>query len=101
MLGSSEPYAPEPWFWSDQYDCKLQIAGLNTGYDQTVTRPGLRAGGQSVWYYRNGTFIAVDAMNDPRAYMQGKRWLAEGITPDPDRIADATEDLKALGIRED
>jgi 3-phenylpropionate/trans-cinnamate dioxygenase ferredoxin reductase subunit len=88
MLGSTEPYAPSPWFWSDQYDCKLQIAGLHAGHDRTVTRPGSRAGGQSVWYYAGDRLVAVDAMNDPKAYMTGKRWLEAGVSPDPARIGD-------------
>jgi 3-phenylpropionate/trans-cinnamate dioxygenase ferredoxin reductase subunit len=94
MLGSTEPYAPSPWFWSDQYDCKLQIAGLNAGYRRTVTRPGSRPGGRSVWYFGEGGLLAVDAMNDPKAYMQGKRWLETGVSPDLGRIADATVDLR-------
>jgi 3-phenylpropionate/trans-cinnamate dioxygenase ferredoxin reductase component len=94
MLGSTEPYAPSPWFWSDQYDCKLQIAGLHAGHDRTVTRPGSRPGGQSVWYYAGDRLLAVDAMNDPKAYMTGKRWLEAGISPDAGRIADPATDLR-------
>lgn len=97
MLGATDDYRPYPWFWSDQYDCKLQIAGLNTGYDQTITRPGSRPGGQSVWYYRQNTLLAVDAMNDPKAYMQAKRWIEAGHSPDPIRIAEPKTDLKTLG----
>jgi 3-phenylpropionate/trans-cinnamate dioxygenase ferredoxin reductase component len=95
MLGSTEPYLPSPWFWSDQYDCKLQIAGLNAGYARTVARPGSRPGGRSVWYFGERGLLAVDAMNDPRAYMQGKRWLETGVSPDPARIADPAVDLRA------
>src|SRR5690606_3230309 len=94
MLGSTETYAPSPWFWSDQYDCKLQIAGLHAGHDRTVLRPGSRAGGQSVWYYAADRLLAVDAMNDPKAYMTGKRWLEAGVSPDPARIADPAIDLR-------
>ncbi|MFN3961311.1 MAG: NAD(P)/FAD-dependent oxidoreductase, partial [Parvularculaceae bacterium] len=50
LAGGSEPYRPKPWFWSDQYDVKLQIAGFNLGYDETVTRPGAREGSLSIWY---------------------------------------------------
>lgn len=96
MLGKPVDYVPAPWFWSDQYDVKLQIAGLNRGYDRVVTRPGSRAGAMSVWYYRDTSFLAVDAMNEPRAYMSGKRWLDAGVTPDPARIADPSIDLKTL-----
>jgi 3-phenylpropionate/trans-cinnamate dioxygenase ferredoxin reductase subunit len=94
MLGSTAPYAPSPWFWSDQYDCKLQIAGLHAGYTRAVARPGTRPGGRSVWYFGEGDLLAVDAMNDPKAYMQGKRWLEAGVSPEPARIADPGVDLR-------
>lgn len=94
MLGAAVAYDPVPWFWSDQYDVKLQIAGLNAGYDRAVTRPGAREGAQSVWYFGADTLLAVDAMNDPRAYMSAKRWLEAGVSPDPARIADPAWDLK-------
>jgi len=98
MLGATEPYDPVPWFWSDQYDVKLQIAGLNRGYDQVVLRPGKRPGSQSVWYYRQGALIAVDAMNDALAYAFGKKALESGKTIAPERAADPAVDLKtALG----
>lgn len=97
MLGADAAYDPTPWFWSDQYDVKLQIAGWNAGHDRIVTRPGSRPGGLSVWYYRAGRLIAVDAMSDARAYMTGKRWIEGGVSPDPDRLADAGLELAALG----
>ncbi|MEL6599200.1 MAG: FAD-dependent oxidoreductase [Pseudomonadota bacterium] len=96
MLGSDAPYVPHPWFWSDQFDIKLQIAGLNAGYDRTVLRPGARAGTLSVWYYRGAQLLAVDAMNDPRSYMMGKRMIENGISPDPALVADPESDLKSL-----
>ena len=96
MLGRPAAYVPKPWFWSDQYDVKLQIAGLGAGFEATVTRPGARPGSQSVWYFRQGRLIAVDAMNDPRAYMTGKRWIEAGLSPDPAALADPAADLKAL-----
>ena len=95
MLGDPAPYVPKPWFWSDQYDCKLQIAGLNTGFDRTITRPGSRPGGLSVWYFAGNRLLAVDAMNDPKAYMTGKRWIEAGQSPLPERIADAETDLRS------
>ena len=93
ILGADAPYAPFPWFWSDQYDVSLQIAGLNTSHDRVVVR---EAGGRSHWYYAGGTFLAVDAMNDARAYMVGKRLLEAGRSPDPAAVADPATDLKAL-----
>ncbi|MDA0923996.1 MAG: FAD/NAD(P)-binding oxidoreductase [Proteobacteria bacterium] len=94
ILGANEPYHPEPWFWSDQYDVKLQIAGLNTGYDSVVLRDAGAA--RSHWYYAGDRLLAVDAMNDPRGYMIGKRLIAAGISPDPVVVADTAQDLKPL-----
>ncbi len=94
MLGAGRAYAPMPWFWSDQYDVKLQIAGLNTGYDRIVTRQVGAA--RSHWYFRGESFLAVDAMNDPRGYMVGKRLLEAGKTPDAAALADPATDLKTL-----
>ncbi|AAV96958.1 FAD-dependent oxidoreductase [Ruegeria pomeroyi] len=95
MQGAGKDYVAQPWFWSDQYDVKLQIAGLNTGYDRVVTRPGE---GQTVsfWYYTGDQLVAVDAMNDPRAYMVGKRLIDSGKTADPAIVADPAADLKPL-----
>jgi 3-phenylpropionate/trans-cinnamate dioxygenase ferredoxin reductase subunit len=96
MLGDETPYVARPWFWSDQYDVKLQIAGLNTGWQRTTVRPGARPGSQSVWYWQGDRLLSVDAMNDPRAYMAGKRWIEAGVSPDPAAVADPATDLKAL-----
>ena len=96
MLGANRPYQPMPWFWSDQYDVKLQIAGLNNGYDHVVTRPGEKGGAVSFWYYNKASLLAVDAANDPRAYMIGKRLIEAGKSPAIDVIEDPKSDLKAL-----
>lgn len=96
MLGAAEPYVARPWFWSDQYEVKLQIAGLNAGWDRTLTRAGAREGSQSVWYLADGRLVAVDAMNDPRAYMLGKRWIEAGVTPGLAGLVDPGADLKKL-----
>jgi len=95
MLGAAKPYEAKPWFWSDQYDCKLQIAGLNTGYDTIVTR-GPDAEAVSFWYYKGDTLLAVDAMNDPRAYMVGKRLIEMGKSPAKSAIQDPATALKDL-----
>lgn len=94
MLGAGKPYLPMPWFWSDQYDMKLQIAGLNTGYDRVVTR--ISGASRSHWYFRGETFLAVDALNDPRGYMVGKRLLETGKQPAAEALADPATDLKSL-----
>jgi 3-phenylpropionate/trans-cinnamate dioxygenase ferredoxin reductase subunit len=83
-----------PRFWSDQYDAKLQIAGLGTGHDRIVVR---RSGdGVSLWYYRDGSLLAVDAINDPRAYLVGGRLIEAGVSPDPSAIENPATQLKAL-----
>ena len=94
MLGAQKAYHATPWFWSDQYDVKLQIAGLNQGFENVVTR--IREAGRSHWYYKAGQVLAVDAMNDPRAYMVAKRLIEAGKTADPALVADPGSDLKAL-----
>ncbi len=103
IMGAEAPYTARPWFWSDQFDVKLQIAGLNTGYDRIVTRraadgvTGAHEGGVvSFWYYRGDTLLALDAMNDPRAYMVGKRLIEMGKSPDPAAVTDPALDLKTL-----
>jgi 3-phenylpropionate/trans-cinnamate dioxygenase ferredoxin reductase subunit len=95
ITGAGQPYEAKPWFWSDQYDCKLQIAGINTGYDSIVTR-GPEGEAVSFWYYRGDTLQAVDAMNDARGYMVGKRLIDQGRSPEKARIADLGTVLKDL-----
>jgi 3-phenylpropionate/trans-cinnamate dioxygenase ferredoxin reductase component len=94
MLGAGQPYQAKPWFWSDQFDLKLQIAGLNTGYDRIATRKG-EGDAVSFWYYRGADLLAVDAMNDPRAYMVGKRLIETGKSPLAEAVV-AAPDIKAL-----
>lgn len=96
LAGGVEPYAPKPWFWSDQYDVKLQIAGFNLGYDETLVRPGAREGAVSIWYFRQGKLVAVDAVNDAKAYVTAKKMLETGINPDRTLLADPATDLKQL-----
>jgi 3-phenylpropionate/trans-cinnamate dioxygenase ferredoxin reductase subunit len=96
MLGHDVAYRARPWFWSDQYDVKLQIAGLNSGWERTVVRLGVRPGSQSVWYYAGRKLLAVDAMNDPRAYMTAKRWIEAGVSPVAEAVEDPAADLRTL-----
>ncbi len=95
IMGADKAYVAKPWFWSDQYDVKLQIAGLNTGYENVITR---RSDDTSVafWYYRGDTLLAVDAMNDPRGFMIGRRLIEAGKSPAPDLIENPETDMKAL-----
>ena len=77
ILGNPAAYDPVPWFWSDQYDVKLQIAGLSEGYDSCETVGDVNAGRFSVEYRRHGRLIAVDAANEARAHMVARRRIAE------------------------
>ncbi|MEP1442657.1 MAG: FAD-dependent oxidoreductase [Hyphomicrobiales bacterium] len=95
ICGQSETYLAKPWFWSDQYATKLQIAGLNLGYDDVVIRE-LNEGSQSVWYFSGDTLLAVDAMNAPRDYLVSKRMVEAGKSPSKAEVADPNTDLKAL-----
>lgn len=95
IAGKGQPYVAKPWFWSDQYETKLQIAGLNQGYDHVVTRGPGAAGDYSVWYFKGETLLAVDAMNAATAYMVGKRLIDAEKSVPPARVASADEDMKA------
>jgi 3-phenylpropionate/trans-cinnamate dioxygenase ferredoxin reductase subunit len=77
LLGKPQSYDPVPWFWSDQYELKLQMAGLSEGYDDAKTVGDVAEAKFSVEYRRNGKLIAVDAVNDGRAYMSGRKRIAE------------------------
>lgn len=95
IMGAGKEYVATPWFWSDQYEVKLQIAGLNAGYDRIVTRK-TDADSISFWYFQGDRLLAVDAMNDPRAYMVGKRLIEAGKSPAGEVLSDPTVDLKTL-----
>jgi 3-phenylpropionate/trans-cinnamate dioxygenase ferredoxin reductase subunit len=96
IMGKGRQYSARPWFWSDQYNVKLQIAGLNTGFNYVVERGGVDSLQRSVWYYRDHDLVAVDAMNDARSYIIGRRMLDNGYSPSPDHVANTLFDLKAL-----
>jgi len=98
LAGQDASYTALPWFWSDQYDCKLQIVGLNHGHDRAVVRPGADSSSLSVWYYRGERLIAVDAMNEPRSYAYGRKLIEAGRHPPAELIADPATDLKALAM---
>jgi 3-phenylpropionate/trans-cinnamate dioxygenase ferredoxin reductase subunit len=98
LMGTSEPYHAVPWFWSDQADLKLQIAGLSTGYDQTVVRGNPDDEKFSVLYFREGRLIAIDTVNDAPDYMAVRRALGDGQTIDPATASDTSVKLKTLVI---
>ena len=96
ILGANLDYKPVPWFWSDQYEVKLQIAGLNNGYNQIISRANKANFSISNWYYNDDTLLAVDAINDSRAYMVGKRLLEAGKSPSKSQLSLLEIDLKDL-----
>ncbi|SSX47441.1 NAD(P)/FAD-dependent oxidoreductase [Ciceribacter sp. T2.26MG-112.2] len=77
MLGKTRDYKPVPWFWSDQYDTKLQIVGLNRGYDSVVAKRAERTFAH--WYLRDGVVVAVDTINDGRTYMAARKLFEKGV----------------------
>jgi 3-phenylpropionate/trans-cinnamate dioxygenase ferredoxin reductase subunit len=98
LAGEDVRYTALPWFWSDQYDCKLQIVGLNHGHNNVVVRPGSNADSLSIWYYRDHELLAIDAMNEPKSYAFGRKIIEAGINPAPQQVADPATDLKRLAL---
>ena len=96
ICGIDTAYNQVPWFWSDQYDLKLQIAGLSEGYDDVVIRGNPAERSFSCLYLREGQLIAVDAINAPRDFVQSKQLIADGTILDADRLADSDVTLKEL-----
>ena len=88
-----------PWFWSEQYDVKLQSAGIVPADKDDMryaVRPGKREGGMSVWSYDCGQLVAVEAVRDPAAYMLGKKCLENHLSPPLSDITDPAFDLKTF-----
>jgi 3-phenylpropionate/trans-cinnamate dioxygenase ferredoxin reductase subunit len=96
ICGRETEHVHTPWFWSDQYEVKLQTAGLMQGHDRQVVRGDPNSGQFSVWYLKDGELLAVDAINRPGDFMIGKRWIGERKHPDPDKLCDVAQDLKTL-----
>jgi 3-phenylpropionate/trans-cinnamate dioxygenase ferredoxin reductase subunit len=96
LMGRERPFRAAPWFWSDQYDVKLQMAGLSEGYDQVITRGDLDKPAFSAFYLRAGQLIAVDSLNRIADHMVAKRLLDNQISPTPEQMADPQFDLQAL-----
>ena len=96
LLGRERPFVAAPWFWSDQYDIKLQMVGLSHGYDQVVTRGDLDKPAFSAFYFRAGRLIAVDSLSRVQDHMQSKRLLDHGLSPTPEQVADPQFELQSL-----
>jgi 3-phenylpropionate/trans-cinnamate dioxygenase ferredoxin reductase subunit len=93
FAGEDVRYTALPWFWSDQYNCKLQIVGLNQGHNHIVVRPGTSETSLSVWYYRDDQLLAIDSMNEPKSYAFGRKIIEAGINPTPQQVADPATGL--------
>lgn len=98
MVGQRVPYRMVPWFWSDQGDLKLQMAGLSAGFDQVVTRGNPATEKFSVLYYQGGELIAVDCINSPIDFMAVKTALGKGLNIPADQAADTTVPLKKMTV---
>ncbi len=96
ILGDPVDYHAVPWFWSNQYDLKLQTVGLSLGHDEVVVRGSPAARSFSVVYLRDGGVVALDCVNAVKDYVQGKALVAGGLRLPPERLADAATPLKAL-----
>ena len=96
IAGLNARYDATPWFWSDQYDLKLQTVGISTGHDQVVMRGDPRDRSFALVYLRDGHVIALDCVNRPRDFVQGRKLVELEIAPDPDLLGDADRALKDL-----
>jgi 3-phenylpropionate/trans-cinnamate dioxygenase ferredoxin reductase component len=96
MMGKERPFVASPWFWSDQFEVKLQMVGLSTGYDQVVTRGDVQKLSFSAFYFRDGHLIAVDSLSRVQDHMQAKRLLDAGLSCTPQQAADAQFELQSL-----
>lgn len=96
IAGKPAPYRATPWFWSDQYEIRLQMAGLGIGNDRTVVRGDPESGKFSVFYFRGGRLCSVDSVNRPADHLAARKLLAAGTELSPEQAADESVNLKAL-----
>jgi 3-phenylpropionate/trans-cinnamate dioxygenase ferredoxin reductase subunit len=96
ICGDEKPYKAFPWFWSNQYDLRLQTAGINMGFDQTVVRGDVAARSFSVVYLKQGKVVALDCVNMVKDYVQGRKLVEAGASPAAEVLADAGTPLKEL-----
>jgi 3-phenylpropionate/trans-cinnamate dioxygenase ferredoxin reductase subunit len=96
IVGQPQPYHAVPWFWSNQYDLRLQTVGLSAGHDEIVLRGDQAARSFSVIYLRGGKVIALDCVNSVKDYVGGRKLVEAGAFPSPARLADVTVPLKEM-----
>ena len=96
LLGQDKTYDAVPWFWSDQYDLKLQMVGLSEGYDNTVLRGDPATRSFSLFYLKDGVVIAADAVSQPKDFMAAKKLVAARAAPDPEALGNPDQALADL-----
>jgi len=96
LCGKLKPYNQIPWFWSDQYDLKLQIVGLSGGHDQVIIRGDFADRSFAAFYMKGDLLLAVDAINSAREFMLSKKLIAQGARIEPEILADTSIDFKEL-----
>jgi 3-phenylpropionate/trans-cinnamate dioxygenase ferredoxin reductase subunit len=96
IVGDEKPYHAVPWFWSNQYDLRLQTVGLSVGHDEVVLRGSLASRSFSVIYLRKGRVVALDCVNATKDYVQGRKLVETGVRTSPQRLADPSVALKEL-----
>jgi 3-phenylpropionate/trans-cinnamate dioxygenase ferredoxin reductase subunit len=96
LLGTPAAYSETPWFWSDQYDLKLQIAGLSAGYERVVLRGDPDARSFAAYYLAGDRLLAVDAINSPRDFAVAKKAVGARLAVSAEQLADASLDVATL-----
>ncbi|MFW9595842.1 MAG: NAD(P)/FAD-dependent oxidoreductase [Macromonas sp.] len=99
LLGQDRPFTATPWFWSDQYDKKLQMAGLSTGADQWAVRGDMAANSFSVYHFKGEQLLAVDSVNAAKEHLQARKLLDAGVSPTLAQAADTGFDLGSLLVK--
>jgi len=96
LLGIDKPFTATPWFWSDQYDKKLQMAGLSMGADQWAVRGDMAAGSFSVYHFKGEQLLAVDSVNASKDHLLARKLLDAGVSPTVAQAGDLGFDLAGL-----
>ncbi len=96
LLGEPKPYEQVPWFWSDQFDAKLQMVGSSVGFDRTVLRGSIADGEFSVFYFNDGVLIGVDSVNRPSDHVTSRKLIANRTAVSDDVLTDIEQNLKTL-----
>jgi 3-phenylpropionate/trans-cinnamate dioxygenase ferredoxin reductase subunit len=99
LLGQERPFTATPWFWSDQYDKKLQMAGLSMGADGWAVRGDMAAGAFTVYHFKGEQLIAADSVNASKDHLQVRKLLDAGVSPTREQAADVAFDLASLLVK--